>query len=152
MHPLSVSFNAAVMTMARMVCRAGYDVAHDGSAPESLAELRAHIAATGRILVDGRNCDATIFADAEHNYAFRAWHDWTHWRYQLPFTIAGETAVALQQIADLRAVYGAGAETEVFSALIWEEIVGQAEHFAATGSFPPNQRVFAEAYLAGERI
>ncbi len=147
-QPLSLAFNAAVMAMASKVCPTGYDVIDN--APSSLEELTAYIARTGRMAVDGANVDNTIFADAECNYAFRAWHDWTHWVIQADFSIEGETRVAHQQMADLLTVFGPGPEFDLFCRLLDEEVIGQVHYFATHNAFPPNQREFAENYLGSK--
>ena len=143
--PLSLAFNAAVMTMARKVCPAGYDVSDQ--APDSLEALNEHIARTGRIVVSNENSSQTIFGCPEHNYAFRAWHDWTHWCIQAPFTLEGERQVACQQMIDITKVFG---KNELFYNLIEEEVLGQAEHFAATGEYVTDQVAFAKAYLGSK--
>jgi hypothetical protein len=145
MEPFSLAFNAAVMTIANRLCPTGYDVSPD--APTSLEALTAHIQATGRIVVSSENSDATIYGDPEHNFAFRAFHDWCHWRYQLPFTLDGEREVCKRQQEIVRQVFGPGTATERFCALIECEVVGQAEYFEAYGHFPEDQRAFAEQWL-----
>lgn len=142
MKPFSLEFNAAVMTMANRVCPTGYDIGPD--APTSLTELREHVARTGRIKVSNENSDDTIFADAEHNYAFRAWHDWTHWRYMHGFDLAGETNVALAQIRDLGKIFGK-AFAEKYKPLILAEVVGQALYKEVTAD---DQRRFDASFLA----
>lgn len=142
------AFNALVMTMANKVCPAGYDVAHDDSAPASLEALQDHVRLTRRILVDGRNSERTIFGCPEHNWAFRAWHDWTHLVISAPFTLDGELAVAHRQIADMYRVYGHGPQSNLFARLILEEVYGQALHFARTGEFPKDQIAFAQQWLS----
>jgi hypothetical protein len=148
-QPFDLSFNAAVRTMASKVCPAGYDVAHYGSAPESLEALQDHIARTRRILVDGRNSDNTIFADPEHNYAFRAWHDWTHYVLSAPFTLDGELSVAHRQIEDLARVYGHGPRFDRWAQLIMAEVYGQAQYCSIHGEFPKDQVAFDRQWLAG---
>ena len=143
--PLSTHFNAAVLTMASRVCPCGFDVLND--APGSFDELQDYYAKTGRLAVWSGASDATIFGNCEVNYAFRAWHDWTHLTYNLPFTLDGERETARRQREDLRKVFGNGAVTEWFSALIECEVTGQAEAFAKTGQFPADQVAFTLAWL-----
>lgn len=145
----NIAFNAAVMTLANKVCPAGYDVAHDGSAPESLEALQDHIARTGRILVDGRNSDHTIFGCPEHNWAFRAWHDWTHYIISAPFTLQGELEVAQRQIADMHRVFGHGEQASLFASLIMSEVYGQALYYDKHGEFPRDQVAFTRQYTSG---
>jgi hypothetical protein len=86
-------------------------------------------------------------ADPEINYAFRAWHDWHHWRWQLPFTLDGEMAVCSMQERDLIALYGEQGSAKMRQ-LIRGEVIGQATEFSRTGQFPANQRQFMLQYLA----
>ena len=146
--PFCLAFNVAVMAMAERVCPTGYDVAHDREAPATLEALNAYITEHKRILVSAKASERTIFGvgNAEYNYAFRAWHDWTHWAYQLPFTTKGEQQVAAAQCRDIQRTIGFDPR---FRALIREEVVGQAEHYHKLASFPDDQRQFARAYLMG---
>ena len=146
MKPLSIRFNAAIMTMANKVCPAGWDV-DNSTAPTSLAMLQDHVARTGRILVDGRHSDRTIFGCPEHNWAFRAWHDWTHLAIRAEFSLDGELAVAHRQIEDLCRVFGHSEDTRLWSRYIMAEVYGQALHFRDTGEFPADQVAFDLKWL-----
>ena len=146
-QPFSLAFNVAVMAMAARVLPAGYDVEPDAAkVPASLPELCAYIARTGRIVVWAGASDDTIFGDREHNWAFRAWHDWTHAAYGYAFDERGERATAEAQIDDLRKVFGAGFAAR-YAPYIREEVIGQAHYYHAHGGFPETQRTFARAYL-----
>ena len=135
------------MTMANKVCPAGYDVGDD--APDSLAALQDHVARTGRILVDSRHSENTIFGCPEHNWAFRAWHDWTHLAIGAEFTLDGELAVAHRQIQDLCRVFGHNSDTRLWSRYIMAEVYGQACYIRDTGKFPVDQVAFDLDYLKG---
>ena len=149
---IDIHFNVAVMTIARRLFPGGYDVAED--APSTLEALTAHIARKGRMLVYSGASDATIFGDREHNYAFRAWHDWHHWKRQLPFTPEGEREVARHQENDLYRVYGQPRTEEeqlrrrTHARLIDCEINGQIKYAQNhNGEFPKDQIAFARMYL-----
>lgn len=149
---IDIHFNIAVMTIARRLFPGGWDVAED--APGSLEELTQHIADTGRMLVWSGGSDATIFGDAEHNYAFRAWHDWHHWKWQLPFTLEGEAAVCDLQKDDLDIVYGLPVtpgerfRRSMHYRLIDCEINGKLKYSKMHGGeFPVDQIAFARMYL-----
>ena len=144
--PLDRAFNVAVLHMASRLFPKGFDVAAE--APSTLEELSDHVAKTGRMLVWSGASENTIFADAEVNYAFRAWHDWQHLTYQFPFTLEGEKAAAACQIADIAAIFGQSAAVKRFARLIWCEVVGQAEYKERTGEFPTDQVDFARNWLA----
>jgi hypothetical protein len=144
---LSQAFNVAVLRMAELVTP-GYGVTMDESeAPDTLEKLNAYIAQHKRMLVWGGASDHTIFGSAEVNWAFRSWHDWTHWRYQTPFTPQGEIETAERQCEDLLKVYGDCSQTREFIKLIRAEIVGQTRHFVQHGCFPTDQVAFVKAYL-----
>lgn len=97
--PLSTSLNVIVQHMAHKLFPTGYDVGPD--APDSLEALNGQIAQRGRLVVYSGASDNTIFGAPEINHDFRAWHDWTHWRHQLPFTPEGEQQVAELQIGHM---------------------------------------------------
>ena len=148
MKPFSPEFNAVVYAMAARVCPTGYDIS-ERYAPSNLPDLIDLIERTNRICVSNENSAATIFGGpdfAEFNYAFRAWHDWTHYHIRAEFNLAGEARVALQQIADLAKVYGA-AFGERYKPLILAEVIGQALYKECTGKFPVDQRAFDREFL-----
>lgn len=145
--PYCLTFNIAVRTIAGRLFPCGYDVAE--AAPQSLEELTAHIAATGRMLVYSGASDSTIYACRETNYAFRAWHDWCHWKGQHPFTLEGERACLQMQRDHLRIVYGpTHPDLSLWDAILEAEIIAQAERQIATGEFPTDQRQFVEELVA----
>ena len=152
MHFPIPAYNAMVASMASRVCPTGFDVSGVDSAfpaPTSLPALQDHIDRTGRILVDGTHSDRTIYGEPEFNYAFRAWHDWTHWVLRAEFDLPGELAVAHRQIEDMHRVFGYGGETGLFAALIMAEVYGQALYQHRYGEFPQDQVEFTRAYLVG---
>lgn len=144
MKPLFPAFNVAVHQIAARLLPCGFDVAAE--APSTLEQLQSRVTKTGRLLVWSGASDATIFGDAETNYAFRAWHDWCHWRYSLPFNLDGEREAAKRQIEHVAQLYGER-QSWHFGNIVWAEVVGQAEHFAAFGGFPEDQRAFTKAYM-----
>ncbi len=144
MKPLSRAFNVAVVTMANKVCPMGYDVAAD-DAPHSLPSLKAHIQKTGRMLVWSGASDKTIFACPETNWAFRAWHDWTHYRYNYPITDKGAALAGKRQQSHIRAQFGEGLQTEFFCSLIHFEIIEQLDYKNTFGQFPDDQMALAKS-------
>jgi len=147
--PLDIGFNIAVRSIAARLFPCGYDVtADEAAAPSTLAQLNACIAETGRLTVWTGASDATIYACPETNWAARAWHDWTHWRYQLPFTLAGEGAVAERQCEALALVYPGHESLERWQTIVRLEVVAQATWFTFTGAFPADQRAFVMERLA----
>jgi len=47
-------------------------------------------------------CESTIYGAPEDNYAFRAWHDSIHIALKAGFDVIGESAVANEQLRQLR--------------------------------------------------
>lgn len=134
---------AATHLASRLMPR-GFDVGQD--APDTLERINAHVRETGRFLVSSEASERTVYGDAEANYAFRAWHDWTHWRFQFPFTLEGETETAYTQAGHLIAIYGGSLDTRDMVALLLCEVIGQARHLAETGDFPSDQVAFTSAH------
>ena len=149
MKPLDIHFNVAVMTIARRLFPAGWDVTMDANkAPYDLESLTAHIADTGRMLVWGGSSDSTIFACPEHNYAFRAWHDWCHWHLQVPMDDEGEYLTYLLMCQHLAEVYpGDTHNKRLWFTILYIEIVEMNRYFHRTGMFPEDQRAFVEQGL-----
>lgn len=138
-------FNAAVMSMANRVCPAGYDVVD--AAPTNLRQLQLHIEQTGRIAVDRRNSARTIFGCPEHNWAFRAWHDWSHWVLRAEFDLNGELSVAHRQCEDLTRAFGHGATVASWHRIIMAEVYGQVLYHKRHGIFPEDQVAFDLTWL-----
>lgn len=142
---LDRGFNSVVQAMARRFMPQGFDVSSD--APDTLEALRKHYKKTGRILVWNGASDRTIFGDPEVNFAFRAWHDYTHLKISAPFDRPGETAVALVQTADMYQRMGYCNNSRRYARIIDAEIVGQLRHQETFGEFPEDQLGFVQAYL-----
>ncbi len=145
-NPLDRSLNVAINHTASRLYPTGFDVGDP--APATLADLRAHVARTGRMLVWSGGSTDTIYDDQETNYAFRAWHDWHHWRYGYAFDLAGETLAYHGQCCDLDLLYRGHDRLAAWKRILWAEVVGQALHHDMFGCFPVNQRAFVEACLA----
>lgn len=150
MEPYDRAFNAAVMKMASLVCPAGYDVSDNPyvALPPLDAQIYFdRISETHRITVWSGASDRTIFGCPEHNWAFRAWHEWTHYILHADFSLDGELAVAHRQCADLARVFGHGPQVEKWQRLIMAEVYGQAAYYARTGEFPADQVAFDLDYI-----
>lgn len=132
----------AIVTLAGDVLPDGFDVADD--APHTYQELIVLIDGGHRMKVWSGGTRHTIYGRPEVNYAFRAWHDWWHWRIRAPFTPDGETATCEAQIAHLNRRLGPDAKAE---ALLKAEIIGQTEYHRWHKRFPDDQRGFVLAYL-----
>lgn len=145
MQPLDTALNVAIMHIASRLFPAGFDVSED--APHTFEQLRTHIGSGRRIVVFCGGSDATIYADREVNWCFRAWHDWCHWCGGHPFSLAGETAVFRMQAQHLLSLYGGGPDVQRWIRIIHAEIVGQADFCEINGHFPEDQYAFVVDYL-----
>ena len=142
MTPLYPYINSVVWAMARHCMPEGWDVSDD--APETFDALQAYVAEHDRICVSSLNSERTIFGYPETNWAFRAWHDWTHIARGLPFTLAGETETCRVQRVHFESQYRDWHPwTRGFIGAILEcEVVEQARFKEETGAFPEDQRAF----------
>jgi hypothetical protein len=145
---LDIHFNVAVLTICKRLLPEGYDVAID--APETYEQLIARLDSGERMLVYSGGSERTIYGDPEVNYAFRAWHDWCHWRGRHDFSYAGERAACEMQGAHLVTVYGDCPRTRRWRRILRAEVIGQREYFDHHGVFPDDQRAFVEAYLRSD--
>lgn len=145
MKPFSLAFNIAVQAMTRRIFPTGFDVGP--GAPGNYGELIAYVEKHHRFMVSSENSDNTIFACAETNACFRAWHDWTHYILRAPFTLDGELAVAHRQIEDITRVFGHDSDAQTFAVLIMCEVYGQALYRMKHGEFPGDQRDFTINWL-----
>jgi len=141
-----IQFNAAVLAIAARLFPCGFLVAED--APQSYEELIARLNAGLPMLVYSGGSDQTIYGDPEVNYAFRAWHDWCHWRGQFDFSLAGEIATFQMQAKHLVAIFGDDQRTRWWINILYAEVIGQREFYDEHGCFPENQRAFVERYVA----
>lgn len=138
-------FNVMVMRMAELTSGV-YSVAAE--APATLEELNAHVAQHKRITVSNLHMSQNVFGNDEANLAFRAWHDWTHWKYQTPFTLEGERKTYEHQLVDMMKVFGGPAPTTLrWAQMLYAEVIGQTEYKEKWGVFPANQMAFDLAYL-----
>jgi len=152
--PLSRAFNCAVDTIARKLFPAGFDVSD--SAPSSIDEILHYYNKYNRLCVWSGESDQTIFADREINYAFRAWHDHAHIRPYLfgdsapyAFDYRGEGLTLIEQMNDIRKVYGRGKLSEFFAEILHAEIIGEFDYCEKYGGFPIDQYGFVSDYLLG---
>lgn len=135
--PYDIAFNAMVMTMANRCLPVGWDTSED--APNTYEDLVAHVNKTGRICVWSGDSEQTIFGDPEHNWAFRAWHDYVHYTGKHDFSLEGERDTAYEQVRQMYARYGINGRTVMWAAYILCEVIGQAEYVAEHNDFPKPQ-------------
>jgi len=137
-------FNVMVLRMAELTAPR-FERGPD--APATLEALNAYVAKHGNIKVSDQNMAQNVFGSDDVNLASRAWHDWTHWRIQAPFTPEGERAVYERQLTDMMKVYGVDATSLRWAQMLYAEVVGQIEYKERHGVFPANQMGFNLAYL-----
>ena len=89
-------------------------------------------------------CDNTIYLTPHHNQCFRFWHDCLHIELGEDFTHEGELAVAEEHYEAVVRAFGAGS---IEAMLMYEDTVGQLDHFKETGGFVENQLDFAIAKI-----
>lgn len=137
---------AIIMSLApRFEARAGSWEGFNVTAATPIGEFAAFIARRGIMTVWDGASDKTIWRDARVNHAFRAWHDECHIRMNAGFTLAGERLACEEQCRELLAAHP---RAFALANVIRAEVIGQAEHFAATGEFPEDQIAFHAAYAA----
>lgn len=141
MVALDPTFDEAIMAAVKAFLPRGFYAQPE--APSTLDGIIGHYRATGRVRVWDGASDHTIFGSPRVNHAFRAWHDLCHIAGNFPFTLEGEKAAAEMQKGHLKWLFPDHPSLERWCRLIDIEVVGQAEHFEATGQFPEDQRAFA---------
>lgn len=139
--PLNETLNCVIELMAEQI---DYEVAD--AAPGTYRELVDHMDAGKRLVVYSGGSDYTIFGDPAVNYAFRAWHDCTHYNYECDFSTVGEMFTCNQQITDIINVFGADIAQQCIPYLV-AEIIGQSFYYKKYGEYISDQRGFALAYM-----
>lgn len=150
MNPLYPRFNEMVLLAVEALMPDGFDTTDDESRCDSVDKVMRHYGDTGRILVWTGASDQSIFGAPHVNHAFRAWHDYVHVMYRLPFTAQGEhTVMQIQQrhVDTLGGFVFTNKEKELFYRILECEVDGQVEHLKRTGEFPSNQREFTQQYM-----
>jgi hypothetical protein len=150
MEPMYPRFNEMVLMAVASLMPDGYDVTDDSTVCDTLDKVKRHHRKTGRIMVWTGESEQSIFGQASVNHAFRAWHDYVHVLYDLPFTKAGEHRVMRIQQTHVDTLGGfefTPEEKNLFYKLLECEVDGQLEHLIKTGEFVKDQRAFATTYM-----
>lgn len=142
----SFGLNQAIHTMALRLFPTGYLVS-ETEAPETYQALCDRLNAGKPMMVYSGGSNETIYGDKEINWAFRAWHDWCHWKGGFDFTEEGEAAACEMQIEHLMQVYGDSEDTREWASILRAEVNGQVQYEAIHGSFPQDQAAFIAAYV-----
>jgi hypothetical protein len=148
--PLDIQLNVAVLHIASRLFPCGFNVSD--AAPQFYNDLKHLLDATGRMTVYAGASETTIYGDREVNYAFRAWHDWCHWRGAHDFSSDGEHAVYETQCSHLVTLYGENEMTRRWQRILYAEIIGQQAYFDRHGIFPINQRAFVQSFLSKRKL
>lgn len=117
-------------------------------APSTYQQLRGAYAAsltTGQPLpISSLNNDSSVFLKSEDNIAFRFWHDVSHVRLGLSFSLADEMELATWHLAQAeRAGFG---PNSLGYRLLEADHVGQVLMQALGGRFPFDQEAFVLTY------
>lgn len=143
MLPLDSRMNAAILSVAASLFPDGFDVSED--APGTYPALKEHLDAGKRLVVYDGGCEGTIYVDPTVNHAFRAWHDFSHWKGGHDFSVEGECAVFEMQRQHL--LYAYGDQAERWIAILNAEVIGQRLFYERYKRFVDDQRGFIDAYL-----
>jgi hypothetical protein len=151
-QPLDVGLTAAIHDFASEAMPQGWDVVENKHlAPSSLLDIETDMVA-GRIRVWAGASYPNIYGEPADNYAFRAWHDYTHWQHHLPFDLAGEAGAAYVHVWQIVQKYGHDRETEGWATLMLTEVIGSCLAHIIDGEFPQDARAFsiknADVYAA----
>lgn len=114
------------------------------NAPSTYPQLRAafaHSKATAEPLqVSNLYCDDTVFMEPGDNIAFRFWHDTSHCRLGLSFSLPDEWELTLWHLARLEEA-GLGPETTEYE-LLRMDLLGQIILLGIADRFPYSQGEF----------
>jgi hypothetical protein len=148
---LNMGLNPAVHTIAKKLFPCGYLVS-ETEAPATYEALRERLNSGQPMMVYSGASDNTIFGDREVNWAFRAWHDWCHWKGGYDFTSEGEAAACEMQVEHIKTLYGDNEETQLWADILRAEVNGQAQYEAIHGEFPKDQKAFIREYLKAPEV
>lgn len=149
-EPLYPAFNEMVLLAVNALMPDGFDTTDNEEHCNTHRKLVGYWKATDRILVWSGASDCTIFGDPKVNHAFRAWHDWVHVHYDLPFTPEGEHTVMLiqqRQCDTMGALIFTPDQIQQFWRILEAEIDGQVEHYEKHKEFIADQRTFCQNYM-----
>jgi hypothetical protein len=144
-YPFDTELNEAVLVMAGRYVPV-YVIADN--APSTYRQLKEHLDAGKTMVVAHEGSNNTIFADPHINFAFRAWHDWCHWKGEYDFSLYGESATYCMQLDQLLAVYGNNWRTRQWSDYLKAEVIGQRQYYEKYKAYIDDQRSFVAAYVA----
>lgn len=142
--PFDPALNEAVVNIAHQLVP---EFVVEKAAPSTYQQLKAHLNGGKTLVIAQEGSDNTIFGAPAINHAFRAWHDWCHWKGEFDFSLYGECATCSMQIDHLRKFFGVNDQTNDWACLLAAEIVGQRRYYEKYRIYVSDQRAFARAYL-----
>lgn len=143
--PLSETLNTVIELMTE---RIDYSVSDE--APNSYAELKSLLDGGEQLVVYSGGSETTIFADPKINFAFRAWHDLTHYQYEYDFSLIGEMFTCNAQIYEVTYTLGADIAQHCRPYLT-AEIIGQRLYYDKYKCYVEDQQAFVLAYMANSK-
>jgi len=114
--------------------------------PDSLEELNRAYWTDQKLSVDTRYTENNLFNDSETQIKFRAWHEWVHFNYQLPFTLEGEVEAAFRHVSELPEDWALERH------IVFTEVIGHVTHYCKFGRFVDNRKEFAAELFADGRL
>lgn len=148
MEALIPLFDDLVGEIARDVLPRGWR-ACSGS-PDTLEEVIRNFERTGDMIVTNSRPRTTVFGSFEKLIAFRAWHDWIHWKYVGEFTLPGELMVGHVHVGGLVEKLGFTREAQEMGALALIQVYQQNVYFFDTHELRvEDERRFALLYFSG---
>lgn len=142
MDPMIPAFNNACNLIASKIFPLGFDMRH--AAPNTYRDLCRALNEFGRMEIWDGDREQTCFAHTETWRAFRAWHDWCHYRFDGHFTLLGEHKVLHIQAGQLMRLYGRADDVRDWIALMFCNILGPLED-ALVEPVTLNGRQYCEA-------
>lgn len=147
-QPLDSQLNDAVLYIAGQLVPT-FIVSRN--APSTYPQLKDHMDSGKDMIVFEGGSENTIFGTPEVNYAFRAWHDWCHWKGKFDFSLQGEMETCCFQLQHLHRFYGLTSKTCRWRSILIAEVVGQRRYFEKYREYILDQRSFAVAYIANSQ-
>lgn len=146
--PLIAAFDPTVLALARQRLPRGWKAC--GGSPNSLEDVIKVFERTGDMIVTNSVPKTAVFGDFATLVAFRAWHDWLHWKYVGEFTLPGELMVGHVHVGGLVAELGFTDEVQAMGALALIQVYQQNVYFFDTHEVRvEDERRFAMAFFSG---
>lgn len=149
LYPFDTKLNDAVLELAARYVPV-FIVADD--APSTYRQLQEHMDAGKTMIVASEGSNNTIFAVPEVNFAFRAWHDWCHWKGGFDFSLYGESAACCMQLDQMYGRFGVNWHTNQWAEYLKAEVIGQRQYYEKYCAYIDDQRGFVAAYVTNPAL